>query len=594
MANVYNDPAQFKDDATAGFLAAYARYVEQVPNTSAVMRRGGHQAGKVSVIIGGGSGHYPAFCGTVGRGLADGAVIGDIFTSPSAEQAYRTARALDGGAGVLFSFGNYAGDVMNFGSAEQRLKADGIDCRTVLVTDDVASAPIAEREKRRGVAGDFMVFKVAGAAADQGADIDRVEALARRANAATVSFGVAFHGCTFPGRDQPLFHVEKGKMDLGLGIHGEPGIRTVDRVPAAELAGLLLQPLLDERPDGNGRAAVILNGLGATKYEELFVLWGTLDGLLSRAGIEVVQPEVGELVTSLDMAGCSLTITWLDDELEQLWLAPADTPAFRRGALPALPAATSAGLETAGSAAGQPSHRPGTPQGDADSRAVAALAFAAIGAMLQTVISVEDELGRIDAVAGDGDHGVGMVRGLRAAEAAAGLAVSAGAGAAGTLAAAGAAWADKAGGTSGVLWGAILSAVGAGLGDVGRPGAAVVAAAVAAGADALGELGRCRLDDKTMYDSLRPFANALTEQVGAGAKLAQAWVAAAQVATEKAAATADLVPKLGRARPLAERSVGTPDAGATSMAMVLTTVGQLLWDARKEADGRDKLPPADR
>lgn len=175
MAHVYNDPAEFKNDMVDGFVSAYSRYVERVPNASAVMRRGGPRAGKVSVIIGGGSGHYPAFCGTVGAGLADGAVIGDIFTSPSNEQAYRTGQALDGGAGVLFSFGNYAGDVMNFGAAEERLRADGIDCRTVLVTDDVASAPLDLQAKRRGVVGDFVVFKVAGAAADRGDSLDRVE-----------------------------------------------------------------------------------------------------------------------------------------------------------------------------------------------------------------------------------------------------------------------------------------------------------------------------------------------------------------------------------------------------------------------------------
>src|SRR6478752_2773509 len=232
--------------------------------------RGRPRSGKVSVIIGGGSGHYPAFCGTVGAGLADGAVIGDIFTSPSTEQAYRAGKALDGGAGVLFSFGNYAGDVMNFGVAQERLRAEGIDCRTVLVTDDVASAPAEQGTKRRGVVGDFVVFKIAGAAADRGDDLDRVETLARKANAATISFGVAFDGCTFPGKTEPLFRVQPGHMDLGLGIHGEPGIRTMQWIPARELAAVLLEPLLAERPEATdhpNRAAVILNGLGATKYE---------------------------------------------------------------------------------------------------------------------------------------------------------------------------------------------------------------------------------------------------------------------------------------------------------------------------------------
>jgi len=185
--------------------------------------------------------------------------------------------------------------------------------RTVLVTDDVASAPIDLQAKRRGVVGDFVVFKIAGAAADRGDSLNRVEQLARKANAATVSFGVAFDGCTFPGKTEPLFSVQPGHMDLGLGIHGEPGIKTVEWIPARELAGVLLEPLLAERPAGDRptRAAVILNGLGATKYEELFVLWQTLGPLFDEHGIVPVLPEVGEIVTSLDMAGCSLTLTWL-------------------------------------------------------------------------------------------------------------------------------------------------------------------------------------------------------------------------------------------------------------------------------------------
>src|SRR5690606_1177474 len=266
VTRLYNDPARFKDDMVEGFLAAYSRYVERVPDTSGVMRAGGPRPGKVSVIVGGGSGHYPAFCGLVGPGLADGAVIGDIFTSPSTQQAYRVGKALDGGAGVLFSYGNYAGDVMNFGLAEQRLRDEGIDCRTVLVTDDIASAPSDKPEKRRGIAGDFVVFKVAGAAAERGDSIDEVERLARKANDLTRTIGVAFAGCTFPGKDEPLFRVDPTKMELGLGIHGEPGVRTTDRLSAAELAGELVSALLAERPDGaDGRAAVILNGLGATK-----------------------------------------------------------------------------------------------------------------------------------------------------------------------------------------------------------------------------------------------------------------------------------------------------------------------------------------
>jgi len=570
MAHVHNEPTDFYKEMTEGFVLAYERYVEKVPGASGVMRRGGPVAGKVSVIIGGGSGHYPAFCGTVGPGLADGAVIGDIFTSPSTEQCYRVAKALDGGAGVLFSFGNYAGDVMNFGSAEQRLRDEGIDCRTVLVTDDVASGKPYEREKRRGVAGDFPVFKVASAAADRGDSLDDVERIARKANDVTFSFGVAFAGCTFPGQTEPLFTVEPGKMELGLGIHGEPGVQTVDSMTAKELASTLVDPVLAERPEGTKRAAVLLNGLGATKYEELFVLWSSVEPLLVEAGIEIILPEVGELVTSLDMAGCSLTITWLDDELEELWRAPADTPAFRRDAGGA---AAVAGQGVGSDRVVTSTASASASEATGEAKEAADKVRRVLDVMIETARGSSGEWGRIDAVAGDGDHGVGMVRGLGGAVEAAAEHVG---GPSSVLRDAAYGFADKAGGSSGALWGAFLGGIARGLPDDRFATAEEMVSAMNAGTDALQALGKCRLEDKTMYDAIKPFADDLSARVAAGETLADAWAAAAALATEKAAATADLLPKLGRARPLGEKSLGTPDPGATSMAELLTAVGPVL------------------
>jgi dihydroxyacetone kinase len=254
MTRIFNEPTAFKEQMVEGFVTAYSRYVKKVPDASAVMAAGAPFAGKVALVIGGGSGHYPAFCGLVGQGLAAAAVIGDIFTSPSTEQAYRCAKAVDSGAGVLFSYGNYSGDIMNFGMAETRCNAEGMDVRTVLVTDDVASAPPDEIENRRGIAGDFYVFKVAGAAAWRGDNMDDVEAMARHANDRTRSFGVAFDGCTLPGKTEPLFTVEPGKMEVGLGIHGEPGIRTGDMLPATELARLMVDTVLADTPTGARRS----------------------------------------------------------------------------------------------------------------------------------------------------------------------------------------------------------------------------------------------------------------------------------------------------------------------------------------------------
>jgi dihydroxyacetone kinase len=567
MAHVHNEPTDFYKEMLDGFLLAYSRYVERVPGASGVMRRGGPVSGKVSVVIGGGSGHYPAFCGVVGPGLPDGAVVGDIFTSPSTEQCYRVGKALDGGAGVLFSFGNYAGDVMNFGSAEQRLRDEGVDCRTVLVTDDVASAKPEEREKRRGVAGDFPVFKAASAAADRGDSLDEVERIAMKTNDATFSFGVAFAGCTFPGQEEPLFTVAPGTMELGLGIHGEPGVQTVDAMSARELAKTLVDPVLAERPQGTRRAAVILNGLGATKYEEMFVLWSSIEPMLIEAGVEIILPEVGELVTSLDMAGCSLTITWLDDELEELWRAPADSPAFRRDTAGALSIAGD-GVAVAGAAV--------TTAGTADVAAgpqaseAADLVRKILETMKATVEASADEWGRIDAVAGDGDHGVGMLRGIRGAAAAA---ADHPGGPRAVLRDAAYAFADKAGGSSGALWGAFLGGIARELPEDRKPTAGELAVAMSSGTAALQQLGKCQLEDKTMYDAIKPFVDDFEARVAAGESAGSAWTAAARLAVARAEATKDLMPKLGRARPLGEKSLGTPDAGATSMAALLTAVG---------------------
>lgn len=579
MTRIFNNPSDFAEEALAGFCDVHANLVRQVPGGA--VRRHRPRQPKVAVLAGGGSGHYPAFAGLIGTGLADGAVVGNIFTSPSAQQAYSVAKAADSGAGVVFTYGNYAGDVMNFGMASERLAAEGIEVENVLVTDDVASAPPSESEKRRGIAGDFTVFKIMGAAAEAGADLAEVVRLGRKANDLTRTIGTAFHGCTFPGAEAPLFTLEDRQMGLGLGIHGEPGLFDTDLPPAKDLGQEFVSRLLAETPHGAGdRIAVILNGLGSTKHEELFVLWLSVAPLLRAAGYTLVMPEVGELVTSLDMAGVSLTVTWLDDELEPLWTAPAETPAYRRGNA-ALP-----GGEADESAPAEDTEAPEAFAAAEASRAYAKQCVAALAAAREAIHDAEKSLGDLDAIAGDGDHGRGMVRGIDAASAAAADAASRGAGAGAALAAAGDAWADNAGGTSGVLWGAGLRAFGEALGNDHAPSAAELAAAVAAFAARIAELGKADVGDKTMVDALVPFAATFSRLTSEGAGADAGWAEAAREAASAAQATAALRPLKGRARPLAEKSVGTPDPGATSLAMVFTVFGPHLAGVRQAAGAR--------
>ncbi|MEU8412683.1 dihydroxyacetone kinase family protein [Amycolatopsis japonica] len=548
----------FKRDWLDGFVTAYGRSVRKVPGAYGVLRREESEP-KVAMVIGGGCGHYPAFAGLVGPGLADGAVVGDVFTSPSAEQVYRTARAAESGAGVLFGYGNYQGDVLHFGLAARRLAAEGIESRTILVTDDIASGPADAPERRRGVAGDFLVFKIAGAAAERGDDLAAVHAVAEKANANTRTFGVAFGGCTLPGASAPLFTVGESEMELGLGIHGEPGVRTVGRLSARELADELVDGLLPELPAGDGRVVVLLNGLGRTKYEEMFATYTRVHERLASAGLSPSHTEVGEFVTSLDMAGVSLSILVLDDELAELYAAPCDTPGYRStgAALAQVPLESTVDALLAEAEPGQ------------------GIVDRALTAALRDIEANEAELGRLDAVAADGDHGLGMTRGMRAAVSAArrdGDSLST------ALLAAGTAFADAAGGASGALYGVLLAETGAGLGGLAAEEVTTgtLAGAVDGAVKAFVELGKAEPGEKTMLDAIEPFRLALREQAEAGADVPQAWQKAAQVAVSAAEATADLLPVKGRAARLARRSEGHPDPGATSFALLVTAVGQAL------------------
>ena len=563
MTCIHDDPEHFATTALAGFSAVYARHVRLI--SGGVLRSTATPQGKVALVVGGGSGHYPAFAGFVGPGLADAAVAGDVFASPSAASVAHVMRMAHRGGGILLGFGKYAGDVMNFGLAAERLQSEGIDVRMLPVTDDVASGPADHPELRRGVAGDLVVFKIAGAAAEAGLDLDAVERLAIKANAQTVTFGVAFTGCTLPGAKQPLFTVPPQRMGVGLGIHGEPGISEEDVLPAKALAERLVTKLLAEKPAHfGGRVAVVLNGLGCTKYEELFVLWVSIEATLKQAGLTPVMPEVGEFVTSLDMAGCSLTLTWLDDELEPFWCAASDTPVLRRGSIiqtePAAPISEESPTITT------------FPAASAESQASGQCIARLIGEIATAMRAAEHDLGRIDALAGDGDHGMGMARGSAAAAEAATKAVNAAAGAASVLAVAGDAWADRAGGTSGALWGLALRTWSTAFSDQQAVTPTAVAQGAQAALDAVKRLGGAQVGDKTLVDAFAPFVTTLAAEIGKGAPLKTAWELAARASTAAAEATAQLTPKLGRARSHTARSLGHPDAGATSLAMAASLV----------------------
>ncbi len=565
---INSDPTQYAIEALEGFALANSRYVK--PVFGGVVRSTKTPEGKVALVVGGGSGHYPAFAGWVGPGFADGAVAGNIFASPSGSQAYSVCMAANRGGGVLIGYGNYAGDVLHFGQAIEQLKAQGIDARSLEVTDDIASAPKDQWQKRRGIAGDLPVFKIVAAACEAGKNIDEVVEVFHKANERTRTFGVAFSGCTLPGSQEPLFTVPKGKMGIGLGIHGEPGIDEQDLGTADDLGKMLVDGLLGDRPDNSGKRVVALvNGLGSATYEDLFMVYRSVHKNLTDAGIEIVEGEADEFVTSLDMNGLSLTLVWLDDELEQLWTAPCDTPAYRRGGVGDTERddtvlnneAIVATVETPGSA---------------DSQALAGALASGLGAVAGLIADNEKMLGDLDAVAGDGDHGIGMHRGSRAAAKEAERLASEGAGAQTLLVGAGQAWSENAGGTSGAIWGAMLTALGNAFGDQDAAKDATVGEGLQGSLDAVVRMGGAKVGDKTLVDALEPLVNEFTAALASGASLADAADRAASKAQAGADSTKDFVAKLGRSRPLGEKSVGTPDPGAVSLAMIARTVADLL------------------
>jgi dihydroxyacetone kinase len=327
---VLDTPESFREDVIAGLLAAHPS-LRRVDGAAAVARAERTSAGRVGVVVGGGGGHLPAFAGFVGPGLADAAVLGEVFTSPSTEQVLRTIEAVDAGAGVVLCIGNYNGDVMNFGMAAARARRDGRDVRLVAFTDDIASAQPSSVGDRRGIAGGWFAVRALGAAAAGGAGLDAVEAAGRHAVDRTRSLGVAFGGCTLPGAAGPLFTVPDGAMGIGLGIHGEAGVGEGPVLGATALAELLVERVVAERPDGAHACATLVNGLGGLSLEELYVLHGRVARRLDDLGVAVESALVGQVVTSIAMPGCSLSVCWLDDELRRWLDAPFASPMIPTG-----------------------------------------------------------------------------------------------------------------------------------------------------------------------------------------------------------------------------------------------------------------------
>ncbi|HUG63544.1 MAG TPA: dihydroxyacetone kinase subunit DhaK [Methylomirabilota bacterium] len=330
-----NDARDVVEEMLAGFVAAHPRHVRILPDSPrSVVAVDGPRPGKVGLVIGGGSGHEPTFIGFVGRGLADACAVGNIFASPPPDPILECTRAVDGGAGVLYMYGNYGGDVMNFDMAAELAAMDDIDVRTVVTTDDIASAPPDQKDKRRGVAGNVFIFKMAAAACDLMWPLDDCARAAVKANARTYTMGVALTPCSMPQTLRPNFEIGPEDMEIGMGIHGEPGIARQPLKPADAVVDEIMDRIFAEmKPEAGAKVAVLVNSLGSTTPMELYVVNRRVHRRLADAGVAVHATWVGPYCTSLEMAGCSVSVVHLDDELTRLLDHPCDCPA-----LPARPA----------------------------------------------------------------------------------------------------------------------------------------------------------------------------------------------------------------------------------------------------------------
>lgn len=333
MKKILNNPENYVPEMLEGLLAAHPGRLKSVAgDVYCIVRADAPSEGKVGIVTGGGSGHLPVFLGYVGKGMLDGCAVGDVFASPTIDQMYATTKAVHGGAGVLHLFGNYGGDVMNFAAAaDQASMEDDIEVATVLVADDVASAPAERASARRGVAGMIYAFKIAGALAEERASLAQVKAIAEHALAHTRSMGMAMGPCTVPQVGKPTFTIGDDEMEIGMGIHGEQGISRTKLETADEIVEHLVKPIMEDIDLAGSEVTIMLNSLGATPLEELYIMYRHLAQVFSRHNVRIYRPYIGRFATSMEMIGASLTVMKLDDELKRLLDAPASTPFFEHG-----------------------------------------------------------------------------------------------------------------------------------------------------------------------------------------------------------------------------------------------------------------------
>ncbi|MBS0258060.1 MAG: dihydroxyacetone kinase subunit DhaK [Proteobacteria bacterium] len=560
MKKLINDPATVVRDMLEGVVALSPATV-LLADENVVIRSGlqAPEKRRVAVLSGGGSGHEPAHAGYVGAGMLTVAVAGDVFTSPSTDAVLAGIRAAAGPAGALVIVKNYTGDRLNFGLAAELARAEGIPVEIVVVADDVALKDTVPDDRRRGIAGTVLVHKLAGAAAEQGLPLQEVARIAREAAGKLSSMGISLGSCTLPAVGRPGFVLGDAEIEVGLGIHGEQGVRRMSIASADELVKLVLETIeADGRLKSGDRVALLVNGLGSTPPMELAVVARSAVTRLEAKGVVVERAWAGTFLSALDMPGFSLSVMHVDDAMLNLIDAPTDAGAWPRG--------------------GAVNRNRVLPSAGVEKSVTAEIRITAAGERLRSaaervaraLIAAEPKLTQLDSVTGDGDLGTSMVRG---AEAILALPGESFADVSGGLMAMANAMRKAIGGSSGPFYATGLMRASRHLAGIEKPTPQQMAEAFAAAVLAVSELGGARPGDRTMIDALHPAAETFRDKLAAGALTDEAWRSASAAGIAGAEATTSMKPRLGRASYLGERAIGHPDAGAVAVSIWLEAIG---------------------
>lgn len=572
------DVSNVVEESLTGYLMAYRKYYKKIGEYNAFKYRG-HRKDKVAMVIGGGSGHEPLFTGYCGAGLADAVACGNICASPNPELITMAAKEVDQGKGVLFVYGNYAGDNLNFDMAEEMCRAEGIKTAHVREWDDFASAPKERITDRRGIAGDVYTIKIAGAACDAGLDLEEVVRITEKARDNTNTIGLATSPGTLPGNDKPTFEIADDEMEFGMGLHGEPGIERTKMMPCSDMVERMYNELMAEMGLKEGdEIAVLVNGLGSTPLLELNLVYYELYKRMHRDGLKVYDAEVKTYCTCMEMGGFSITFLKLDEELKTYYDAPCYSPYYAKGSF-------------TGVAADTPDEEEDEPEFDESDVEPAKIKRSKEGVLEELnaedtrnmllyiadkIIASKPYLTEVDSAIGDGDHGIGMAGGMQKAKKKL-LNMQGEENAYHLFETAGQAMLMSMGGASGVIFGSLYLAGAKGMDPKGTITADDLAKMEKKSLDAIQERGGAQVGDKTMVDALAPAVDALAANAGKG--LLEMLKAAEEAARCGMEDTKKYVAKFGRAKSLLERAIGHQDAGATSVYLIFQGMREFVEGA---------------